>query len=72
MAPIAEYKCINPRCMRHFEEIVKAPIPEKSVCPECHQDAHKTLSTFGGYAIKGNNSASVRPKRAGSFKRGDK
>lgn len=40
-------------------------------CPECggEKSAVIVVSPIGGYSISGNNSASVRPKQAGAFKK---
>ena len=44
---------------------------EKPVCPVCLSErAAYLVAMHGGYHIKGNNSASARPNRAGSFKKG--
>ena len=69
--PIYEYKCKSDRCGIKFESISK-PWESKGVkCPKCKvSDCIKVISAPGGYNIKGNNSASVRPKSAGSFKKG--
>jgi hypothetical protein len=45
-----------------WEEIVKTPIPETSVC-SCGELATRILTTFGHYKIKGSNNASTTPKR---------
>jgi putative FmdB family regulatory protein len=38
-------------------------------CPACNDGSHlqKAMSAHGGYKIKGDNGASQRPRRAGSF-----
>jgi putative FmdB family regulatory protein len=71
MAPLREYLCLD--CAFQFEELVNRENPEPEDCPHC--ESHKIerlLSAPGGYAIYGNNSASVRPKSAGSFKKAAK
>ena len=57
------------RCKREFEALVKEN--EAPACPDCldSENVERALSAFAGYTIKGDNSASVRPKRAGAFKK---
>lgn len=65
--PIIEYECDSIECGFKQEEITAHPIPEFKPCPMCDAGVMKrVMSTFGGYHIKGNNSASVRPKGAGA------
>jgi len=69
--PIYEYSCLS--CGHKFESLMKAyETAGKVICPECKvHNAERVVASFGGYHIKGNNSASVRPKGAGS-RNGDK
>lgn len=64
--------CLCRSCGHIWEEIIKA-WDETPNCPHCESTkVEKLVSAAGGYHIKGNNSASHRPKSAGSFKRGAK
>lgn len=63
--PIFSFHCAH--CDKQHDAIVDRDT-EKHECPDCGDAASKVPSTFGGYSIRGNNSASVRPKQAGSFK----
>jgi putative FmdB family regulatory protein len=69
--PIFELECQD--CKHKFESLMKDKDEiEHAECPKCESmDLQFCFSLFGGYSIKGDNSASVRPKRAGSFKRKD-
>ena len=64
--PLYVFKCEN--CGVKTEAI--AAVDQTFIlCEECHEEgkppakALKTLSTFGSYSIKGNNSASCTPKK---------
>lgn len=61
--PIIEYKC--KLCSHKLDLIVSHPIPEVQTCDQCEgvDSMEKQLSTFGTYAIRGNNSASITPKK---------
>ncbi len=66
-----DFECI--KCKVVFEALVdKKPekFTENPPCPTCCE-SHTLLKAVAssGYTIKGNNSASTRPKGAGSFKR---
>lgn len=68
MAPISEFLCRD--CGHIFEEI-RAYDPENKPinCPhDCGLKATRIPSAHGGYHIKGNNGASIRPRGAGAFK----
>ncbi len=68
--PLHEYHCAG--CGNHFDELIRMPEDEPSFCKYCASaDIHRSLSAHGGYKINGNNSASSKPKRAASFKRGN-
>jgi hypothetical protein len=57
----------------HIEEMFYGPTeqqPRVIECAHCEDNSSELLpSAVGGYNIKGNNSASQRPKQAGSFKK---
>jgi putative FmdB family regulatory protein len=58
-------------CNHEWEEIYGVNEARQGVdCPKCNREKSATITPagFGGYSIKGNNSASVRPKQAGSFR----
>jgi putative FmdB family regulatory protein len=59
--PLYEYHC--PKCGKDFETLVRACDPEIK-CKFC-EDPYVVLkpSVWGSYAIKGDNSASTRPRR---------
>lgn len=59
--PIIGYKC--KACENDFDEIMKHPVPDEVPCPKCGGASYKQLSTMGHYSIKGNNSASITPKK---------
>jgi putative FmdB family regulatory protein len=60
--PIYDFRCVD--CLKTFESLMKPWEPVQ--CPHCRSQAVDRLpSTFGGYQIKGDNSASQRPKGAG-------
>lgn len=65
--PLKQFKCID--CEHEYEDLIMAEY--KSQCPECQSLKVKQIpSSFGGYKITGNNSASTRPKGAGSRTKG--
>jgi putative FmdB family regulatory protein len=64
MAPLYEYEC--EQCKQVTEEIVYSAQPEPTTCTSCGGVLKKLMSVWGGYSINGNNSASTRPKGAGS------
>jgi len=67
--PLFDFKCNNENCELLFEVFIKTG-GEVITCPACGtDDCVKQMNTYGGYHIKGNNSASQRPKQAGSFKK---
>lgn len=68
--PIRDYTCL--KCEHKFEAITYND-HDKVSCEKCGCTELEThLSLFGGYTMAGDNSASVRPKQAGSFKKGRK
>ncbi len=70
MSPLFDLTCAQ--CAHSFESILKSKedLAGES-CPKCEgTELQLEMSMFGGYSIKGNNSASQRPKNAGSFKKG--
>lgn len=68
MPPLKDWTCLN--CELESENVlVRSKDDER--CPGCGSDQIQIkFALFGGYSIKGNNSASQRPKQAGSFKKG--
>lgn len=63
--PLKDYECKG--CENTFEFLVIGK--EKPKCPRCSSKAVKPkISAHGGYSMSSGGS-SVRPKRAGSFKR---
>lgn len=67
--PIYEYKC---KLCKEITESLMMPWEKKDesvICQKCGGRAYKIMSAHGGYDIKGDNSASERPKQAGSFKK---
>jgi putative FmdB family regulatory protein len=69
MCPIRDFECV--RCHHRWDELIRKPEELSEVkCPTCGSgELQLRLSMPGGYSIKGDNSASVRPAQAGSFKR---
>lgn len=66
--PIYVYFCKE--CQKEFESLVMS-YKEVTECPECKsRSCERVITAHQGYTIGGNNSASQRPKSAGSFKRG--
>ena len=63
--PLYEYVCSE--CEMYWEEMKKVKDRDNATpCPVCESDKVKRkVSSFGGYNIHGNNSASVRPRNAG-------
>lgn len=60
MAPLHDYECLL--CHTRFEKLVKSG--EKVECINCgHSQLQLRISAPSGYKIKGNNSASVTPKK---------
>lgn len=58
--PIYEYVCRE--CVYTFEEIVRDG--ETPKCPRCEaNDVEKLLSAHSYYQIKGDNTASITPKK---------
>lgn len=66
--PIYQFKCL--KCENDFDEIVALVDIDKTKCPKCGcPEVDRVIHSIGGYHIKGDNSASVRPKGAGSKKK---
>lgn len=65
MSPLFEYHCTE--CLIIFEALAK--FDEEVPCPKCTCIAVKRPTAAGGYTVAGGNSASTRPKHAGSFKK---
>lgn len=64
--PLYSYTC--KACCESTETITSYPPPDSLQCTHCGSHATTLdLSTPGNYTIKGNNSASTRPK--GGFKK---
>lgn len=61
--PLYNLRCTDQDCNRHFEKLCSREELIDERCPKCGKPAEQTISTFGHYAIKGNNSASVTPKK---------
>ncbi len=68
--PIYSFKCTRETCGAETESLMKPWERENGVeCPECGGKAEPVITTPGGYSIGGNNSASTKPKGAGSWKK---
>jgi putative FmdB family regulatory protein len=69
--PIFEVQCGDALCAHVFEVIAKSKEALASdSCPQCgYEKLEHLLTSPGGYHIKGNNTASQRPKGAGSWKK---
>ena len=63
--PIYQYAC--PKCSEEIE-LFRPMNAEAPSCQKCGTELEKQISAHAGYSIKGNNSASQRPRGAGSFK----
>lgn len=68
------FKYFNFRCTRcecEFEALVGDE--EAGACPKCGDSEYveRAATASGGYHIRGDNSASVRPRGAGAFRRGN-
>jgi putative FmdB family regulatory protein len=70
MAPLYDFECVS--CHHRFESLLRKPEEISEVaCPQCgHEQLQMRFSAHAGYSIKGDNSASVRPRQAGAFKKG--
>jgi hypothetical protein len=70
MAPLRDLLC--EKCGNELKDVLMGT-DEKVPCTVCGcEEMSVPPSLFGGYSIKGNNSASQRPKQAGSFRKGSK
>lgn len=71
MCPIFEVQCADALCGHVFEVIAKnKETLAEDACPQCgYSQLQLLLTSPGGYHIKGNNSASERPKGAGSWRK---
>jgi hypothetical protein len=69
-----DFLCPDARCENSKQVFESLTDPWEPVrCPKCQSfPCEKQISAHAGYSIKGNNSASQRPRGAGSFKRGGK
>lgn len=66
--PIREYICKD--CGHIFENFERGDEDKPTQCTQCDSGKiERLLSAHGGYSISGSNGASVRPRKAGSFKR---
>lgn len=59
--PLLDYECQS--CGKLEEKLVSRPPPEEVQCTFCNNMMKKKLSALGDYAIRGNNSASTRPRK---------
>jgi putative FmdB family regulatory protein len=62
-----DYRCN--RCEHEFEKFTNTANAEIIKCSKCGSEKVQKMLNFAGYHIWGTNTASVRPKRAGSFKK---
>ena len=63
MSPIYSFRCS--KCEHEYEQITNYNC-DGVKCPECGcPEWEKLITSFGGYQMRGDNSASVRPKGAG-------
>lgn len=58
--PLYDFEC--PQC-GHQEHNKLTAVGEPLRCPQCGEWLKRLLSTFGSYSIKGNNTASITPKK---------
>lgn len=62
--PIYSLRCSNPDCLKYFELICNKDDLADAECVHCGTLACEQLPTApGSYKIKGDNSASVTPKK---------
>ena len=59
--PLYDYRCS--KCKHEFEIIRPAHLTTRPLCPECKGSADKMPVGTKSYSIKGDNSASVTPKK---------
>jgi putative FmdB family regulatory protein len=65
--PLIEFECQE--CGAVFDSIISRKEDEKVECPKCSSSLVKEqLSAPSNYYIKGNNSASTRPRTGGSVR----
>jgi hypothetical protein len=70
MAPLRDFLC--EKCGNEVKDALVGS-DEKVPCTVCGcEEMTAQLPLFGGYSIRGNNSASATPKQAGSFRKGTK
>lgn len=62
-----EFKCT--KCEKQFDSL-EEPDTQTTACKDCGAESQRVPSTFSGYAIKGDNSSSNRPKCAGWMGKG--
>jgi len=66
--PLYDYKCKS--CQEVTQSVMATWNDKLILCPKCGKsEAERMFPAPGGYSIKGDNSASVKPKRSGSFKK---
>jgi putative FmdB family regulatory protein len=64
MSPLYDYRCPNDACDKRFESLTQPWEPVR--CPECFSyPCERQISAPSNYQIKGDNSASTRPKGKG-------
>jgi putative FmdB family regulatory protein len=63
--PILSFECLD--CHKQYDSLVRNEDDKQHLeCPSCHSENWQQCLTYpSNYEIKGNNSASVRPKRMG-------
>lgn len=62
--PIREFECLE--CLSTFDTLVRNQADmEETRCPKCNSSQLESVLTVpGNYTIKGDNSASTRPKKS--------
>lgn len=61
--PYHEYECEWCKLKEDVLYFHSEPVKKEIECPKCARPMPKKLSGLGYYEIKGNNSASVTPKK---------
>lgn len=68
--PLYDYKCKSEKCGRITQSVMATWDNKLILCPVCGRaEAERQFPAPGGYSIKGDNSASQKPKHSGSFRR---
>ncbi len=67
--PEYKYKC--PKCGKTYHRTCSVRERDEVQVCWCYVKLERQVTAIGGYKIKGDNSASVTPKQAGSFKKQD-